>query len=186
MSELQLIYDKLDGACCPEDIFGSGDDPSVVFKKLARICHPDRNPTEKIAEKTFKKLNELKQVADERVRKGMWGKRIPLPHCVPLEIGKYKAKPHPRIGDIADLYKVERDKLLIKVARSHDDNDLLRAEFNRLVEEWKHEVRSKSLMMTIAMHPAYQQMMGMGRKSCLSFLNESKERMKRHTNGFGH
>jgi hypothetical protein len=80
LSELQLIYDKLDGACCPEDIFGSGDDPSVVFKKLARVCHPDRNPTEKIAEKTFKKLNELKQVADERVRKGIWGKRIPLPH----------------------------------------------------------------------------------------------------------
>lgn len=46
-----------------------------------------------------------------------------------------------------------------KPAESTDE-----AEFNRLVEEWKHEVRSKSLMMTIAMHPAYQQMMGMGQK----------------------
>lgn len=132
MSELQLIYDKLDGACCPEDVFGSGDDPSVVFKKLARLCHPDRNPSEPIAEKAFQKLNELKQAADERVKKGIWGNRIPLPHCVPLEIGKYKAKPHPRIGDIADVYTVEGGKTLIKVARSHDDNDLLRAEVNAL------------------------------------------------------
>lgn len=132
MSELQLIYDKLDGACCPEDIFGSGDDPSVVFKKLARLVHPDRNPTESIAEKAFQKLNELKQIADERVRKGVWGKKIPLPHCVPLEIGKYKAKPHPRIGDIADLYTVEGGKTIVKVARTHDDNDLLRAEVNAL------------------------------------------------------
>ena len=81
MSELQLIYDKLDGACCPEDVFGSGDDPSVVFKKLARLCHPDRNPSEPIAEKAFQKLNELKQAADERVKKGIWGKITTLQNC---------------------------------------------------------------------------------------------------------
>jgi hypothetical protein len=133
LSELQLIYDKLDGACCPEDIFGSGDDPGVVFKKLARICHPDRNPADyRKAVETFAKLSGLKDEADKRIGKGMWGKRIPLPHCVPLEIGKYKAKPHPRIGDIADLYTVEGGKTLIKVARSHDDNDLLRSESSAL------------------------------------------------------
>jgi serine/threonine protein kinase len=81
---------------------------------------------------TFAKLSGLKDEADKRIGKGMWGKRIPLPHCVPLEIGKYKAKPHPRIGDIADLYTVEGGKTLIKVARSHDDNDLLRSESSAL------------------------------------------------------
>lgn len=131
MSELEMIFDKLDNACCPEDVFGSGDDPSVVFKKLARACHPDRN-SEPIAKKTFQKLNELKQEADERIKRGMWGKRVPFPHCVSLEIGKYKAKHHPRIGDIADLYTVEGGKALIKVARNHDDNDLLRAEVEAL------------------------------------------------------
>jgi hypothetical protein len=26
VSEIELIYDRLDGACCPEDVFGSGDE----------------------------------------------------------------------------------------------------------------------------------------------------------------
>jgi hypothetical protein len=48
-------------------------------------------------------------------------------------------------------------------------------EFDRLVGEWKREVRSKSLMITIAMHPAYQQMMGMGPK-VLPFIFERIKR----------
>jgi hypothetical protein len=63
MSELQLIYDKLDGACCPEDIFGSGDDPAVVFKKLARACHPDAHPLEPIAVKAFQIVGGVDGIA---------------------------------------------------------------------------------------------------------------------------
>ena len=133
MSELELIYEKLDNACCPEEVFGTGDDPGVVFRKLARACHPDRFPDDqKKAKEVFQKLTALKDAADDRVKKGVWGKRIPLPHCVPLRIGKYRAKPHPRVGDIADLYTVDGGKALIKVARHHEDNDLLRAEVSAL------------------------------------------------------
>ncbi len=129
MSELELIYDRLDSACCPEDVFGSGDDPSVVFRKLARAVHPDLHPSEPTtAKKAFQKLTALKDAADERVKKGVYGKRLPLPHCKPMEIGKYKAKPRPEIGDVADLYRVDGKPALVKVARHHDDNDLLRAE----------------------------------------------------------
>lgn len=134
MSELELMLERLDNACCPEEIFGTGDDPSVVFKKLARACHPDLHPSDPLAKKVFQKLIGFKDAADERIRKGSWGKRVPLPHCKPMEIGKYKAKPNPRIGDIADLYTAEDGKrrLIIKVARHHDDNDLLRAEAEAL------------------------------------------------------
>ena len=132
MNELEFIYERLDSACCPEEVFGTGDDPGVVFKKLARACHPDMYPGVPRANEVFKKLAALKDEADRRVKDGRWGKRIPLPHCVPLTIGKYKAKPHPRVGDIADLYTVDGKALLIKVARHHDDNDLLRAEVNAL------------------------------------------------------
>jgi serine/threonine protein kinase len=126
------MYERLDSACCPEEVFGTGDDPSVVFRKLARACHPDRFPGEPKAKEVFQKLTALKDEADKRVKDGKWGRRIPLPHCIPLEIGKYKVKQHPRIGDIADLYVCDGSTSLVKVARHHDDNDLLRAEATAL------------------------------------------------------
>lgn len=133
MGELEIIYAKLDGACCPEDIFGAGSDPGIVFKQLAKACHPDRNPSqENLARKTFAKLSGLKHDADARLKSGDWGKNIPLPHCVPLTIDKYKVKPKPIVGDVCDLYNVEGKNLILKVARSNDDNDLLRAEASSL------------------------------------------------------
>jgi hypothetical protein len=129
VGELDLIYAKLDGACCPEEVFGAGSDPGVVFRQLAKACHPDHHPTHAdLAQKTFAKLTILKREADERLRSGQWGKNIPLPHCVPLEIGKYKVKPNPIVGDVCDLYLVDGDKEFVKVSRIHDDNDLVRAE----------------------------------------------------------
>lgn len=54
MQELDLIYAKLEGACCPEDVFGAGSDPSTVFRQLAKSCHPDRNPSQlDLAQKAF-------------------------------------------------------------------------------------------------------------------------------------
>jgi serine/threonine protein kinase len=133
VGDLELINEKLAGACCPEDVFGTGSDPGIVFKQLAKICHPDRHPSQKVlATDVFAHLSVLKTIAEDRVKDGSWGKNIPLPRCVPLEIGKYKVKPKPIIGDVCDLYLVEGKELLVKVARSHDDNDLLRAETSSL------------------------------------------------------
>ena len=131
MTEIQIIYDHLNGACCPEDVFGAGDDPVAAYLRLARAVHPDTH-SEPIAKEAFQKLNELKQIADDRVKDGEYGKKLPLPHCIPLEIGSYKVKRTPVIGDIADLYYVEGSSQLVKVARSSDDNDLMRAEATAL------------------------------------------------------
>lgn len=131
MSELQIIFDHLDRACCPEDVFGAGDDPLAVYRKLASACHPDLH-NDPIANETFQKLNALKIEAENRLKGGDYGKRIPLPHCTPMEIGTYKVKRKPIVGDIADLYYVEGSSRLVKVARSYDDNDLMRAEAKAL------------------------------------------------------
>jgi len=131
VNEIQVIYDHLEKACCPEDVFGSGDDPLASYKKLARACHPDLH-SDPIAKKTFQKLNDLKEVAEKRISDGEYGKRTPLPHCTPMEIGKYRVKRKPIVGDIADLYYVEGSSRLVKVARSYDDNDLMRAEAKAL------------------------------------------------------
>ena len=141
MEELDLIYAKLDGACCPEDVFGAGSDPGVVFRQLAKACHPDLHPSQvSLAEKVFAKLTLLKREADTRLKDGQWGKNIPLAHCVPLDIGKYKVKSKPIIGDVCDLYFVDGNDLIVKVARNHDDNDLLRAEVNSLKNLNEHIV----------------------------------------------
>lgn len=131
MSELQLIFNHLESACCPEDVFGLGDDPVAAYRRLARACHPDLHK-EAIANETFQKLNHLKDEADVRIKRGEWGKRIPFAHCTPLEIGKYKVQRKPIVGDIADLYRVEGSCRIVKVSRSNDDNDLLRAEAEAL------------------------------------------------------
>jgi len=122
---LQIIIEKLDTACCPEDVF---TDITKDYRNLAKICHPDRNNGDPLAEQAFQKLNAMKEEADKRADNKTWGKRLPLAHCVPLEIGAYKVKRSPYIGDIADLYRVENKTHIVKVARSADDNDLLRAE----------------------------------------------------------
>jgi hypothetical protein len=128
VGELELINAKLDAACCPEDVFGIGD-PTAIFRQLAKACHPDRHPSQKdLASDVFAHLSVLKTVADDRIKDGRWGKNIPLPHCIPMEVGSYKVKRKPIIGDVCDLYFVEGKELVVKVARSSDDNDLLRAE----------------------------------------------------------
>jgi len=132
MSELQLIYERLDQACCPEEVFGDAADISANFKLLARACHPDFHPGDPLAKKAFQKLNSLKVVAEERVKAGEWGKKIPLPHCTPVKIGAYDVNRDPQIGDIADVYRVRGADAYVKVARSHNDNDLIRAEAEAL------------------------------------------------------
>jgi hypothetical protein len=132
LSELQIIFDHLDRACCPEDVFGAGDDPLAVYRKLVHSCHPDLHNQDVLATEAFQKLNALRDEAKKRIGSGDYGKRTPMPHCTPLEIGKFKVKRKPIIGDIADLYFMEDAARIVKVARSDDDNDLMRAEAKAL------------------------------------------------------
>lgn len=135
MTELEIVFEQLNDACCPEEVFGK--DPGMIphlYRDFTKVVHPDRNPKHKtLSEKAFQALNDLKDAADESVKAGTWGKRIKLPKCQSIQIGAYKVKPRPIVGDIADIYTIEGNAGILKVARHHDDNDLLRAEAAALV-----------------------------------------------------
>lgn len=125
MSVVQNIIEALNEACCPEDVLWP--DPDVSFKKLAKFCHPDVND-DPLAEQTFQKLSAMKDEADARMKDGTWGKKMPLPHCLPLGIGKYQVVRSPYIGDVADVYKGKFKEMIVKVVRHNADNDLFVAE----------------------------------------------------------
>jgi hypothetical protein len=128
MTELQTVHDHLEKATCPEDIFGVVDESSlkVTFRQLAMTVHPDRNANDPLAAKAFQRLNQMNDLAATRLKEGTWGKRLPLPGEEPFDLGKYSVARKPIPGDIADIY-VAKD-VVVKVARSADDGDLLRAE----------------------------------------------------------
>jgi hypothetical protein len=64
----------------------------------------------------------------------------------------------------ADL---EKRVILLERRKPYSDAD--RVKFQSLVEEWKRQIRAESFVMKVAMHPAYQQMIGMG-KSILPLI----------------
>lgn len=143
--ELEVIAGFIERARCPEDAFGNvhGSLTAVqaqltkAYKQLAKTVHPDlyTNGGSDTAEKAFKKLNELRDIAIERLMKGTYGLRLPLPGMEPVVLaGKYIREVSLCSGDIADLHvgsiesSSQRANILIKIARKHEDNDLLLVE----------------------------------------------------------
>lgn len=144
MSELGLIATVLKTAQCPEDAFGTNSPHELrtVFHQILKVVHPDRNGNNALSTKTTELLTRLKAVADERVAAGTYGKRLPLPEYETLDILADKdgtgwpVLRKPVVGDVADVYFQPENAYgkgaVIKVARSTDDNDLLRAERSAL------------------------------------------------------
>lgn len=141
MSELSFVATQLEMATTPEDAFGERQaELRGAFAKLLRMVHPDHNHTEQVlAHAVTERLLRLKAVADERVAAGTYGRRLPLPEYEVFEICADKGDVRwpvlrkPIVGDVADIYLQPTNaygKLgaAIKVARSKDDNDLMRAE----------------------------------------------------------
>lgn len=130
MNELTLVADRLAAARSPEEVFGAGDAVSVkaAFRHLLRVVHPDFNGDAVVAKVATERLNVLRTLAEVRLANGTWGKRLPLPEHTPIAIGEYLVHPKPIHGDLADVYRGTDKSVLVKVARTADDNDLLRAE----------------------------------------------------------
>src|SRR5262249_23494224 len=50
----------------------SGDDLKSAFRRLAKECHPDRNPGDKAAEAKFKEVNEAYDVLKDDQKRGAY------------------------------------------------------------------------------------------------------------------
>lgn len=117
-----------------EEVFGeieTIDELESAYKKLAFEVHPDRCKEPKATEK-FVRLNSLYEHAKELLIKGNYGKKIPLGAGTTDQIIVFGKKQINGIvpfktGTIANTFlgDLEGKKVLVKIAKSAKDNDLL-------------------------------------------------------------
>lgn len=123
----------------PADVFGhlAGDPLATLrrrYRELAAAAHPDRHPAEEraAAHRAFTALQRWHERARHEVSRGVYGR----PPRIVAEVGgrRYRGYAEPIAGDICDLYPADAgaEPLLLKVARSPLDNDLLAAEARAL------------------------------------------------------
>ena len=71
----------------------------------------------------------------------------------------------------------EQEKKLIKLLAERQNGATLEFQFRQLVTQWKSERPHSSSVVRIAMHPAYQQIIGMGRKATPFILAEMEREL---------
>jgi len=126
MTELELVHKRLLAAVTVEEVFGMGSPAKTVFRQLAKVVHPDQNPGNPLSKAAFELLTQLYREAEDRAKEGTYGLNKTVWWKTPITIGAYEVSKFPISGSICDLY--EGKDVFVKVARNHDDNDLLRAE----------------------------------------------------------
>ncbi|MEV8631027.1 lipopolysaccharide kinase InaA family protein [Streptosporangium sp. NPDC051023] len=111
----------------PEDLFG-GESPKQAYRRLARLLHPDLAPGPETAE-AFAKLAGLWAAHGGKsagTTRGAGSETV-----ITTRRGTYRVGKVLRRGATAVLYESGPDTLL-KVPRSHADNDLMRREADAL------------------------------------------------------
>jgi len=138
--ELDNAMERLSKAKCAEDVFGAffgGKHATLldvrrVYRRLAKVAHPDRYPSpgdREVATAAFKLLDAFWQTAQRRIESGMYGS--PIVAVISTRRRRYEVGSRIARGDIADVYGCTyADDAgvatgIIKVARSGVDNDLM-------------------------------------------------------------
>lgn len=111
------VLSRIESAMTAADLFGS--DPDADFKRLAKLCHPDKHGANKArAEKAMQRLSELRQS---------------LKNATEVRIGNWKIESPLAKGSISDLYLVSGKATgILRIAREELDNDLLANEARNL------------------------------------------------------
>ena len=148
VSNLDTLFVQIvDGAKCPEDLFGlvfDQDRLDATYKQLVRSVHPDLVPAHEKDKATqiFQRLSELKRQAEYKHAQGTYGDRTAsveakpavAPTVIETKKRKYAITTRVAIGDIADLYRAsfmhgaDERVVVMKVASHPGDNDLMENE----------------------------------------------------------
>lgn len=126
----------LDSAEHPEDVFVVNGDPVAdikrQFRELAKITHTDKTGSNPRAEAAFKRLNELHELAQDKLKKGTFGDRNVMDVVVKTRTVEYHLTRRLEPGDLTNVYagtvKGKTEPLLFKVSRDPVNNDLVLAE----------------------------------------------------------
>lgn len=108
------------------------------YRSLVKKCHPDvvSNGDEKLAERTFERLNELYRQVKDQIQNGSYGTASSsVITTITTKIHEYRVLQPIATGEVARLYKAEyEDKngqkkcAAIKIALDDKDNKLIRNE----------------------------------------------------------
>lgn len=142
---------QIERALVAEDLFGTistVDQLAGVFRPMVRVVHPDQNGNSERADRVFRRLTELRDHAELKLKNGTYGDRkVPntpppppahTPTVIETRAHHYVVERLLFAGDVADIYRATCDvkpggkgssfKAAFKIARSSADNDLLEAE----------------------------------------------------------
>lgn len=153
--ELSFLAKKINDTKKPEDVFGNlkGNKKEKetqlkkTYRQLSKSVHPDKFAmsdleSQCLAGKIFGTLNNLYDEAKKRINNDIYGSKSSLgtaPKEFSVGENNYKIFSDNIIGDFSQVYFGERtdptgkiEKICIKVAKSLDENDLLKNEANVL------------------------------------------------------
>jgi hypothetical protein len=120
-STLAELASLLDRASAASEIFGS--DPTGEYRRLAKLCHPDRFPNESeraAAHKIFIRLTTCFEQA----------KAAAIPHVLCSALRPCTLRRRIAVGDLADVFLAvsDRTEYVLKICRPNKGNPLLAAE----------------------------------------------------------
>src|SRR5690348_163152 len=132
------LLNLLRDAAGPADVFGEliGEQQAALkrrYRELVTIAHPDRNQASAdAANEACKALQEWYAAAQRQIAQGVYGLAPRISATTKLH--QYVGYAPPLQGDLCDLFPAEAsgEAVLLKVAHSSRNNDLLQAEAQAL------------------------------------------------------
>jgi hypothetical protein len=138
--ELDRVFREIDQAAEPEQVFGevAGDTDARlrqvrgVYRRLAKVVHPDRHDGAEKAVLAFRRLDTLYARARALIAAGTYGEDRAPTVTIRTKRREYAVSRKVSAGEICDVFECDYGdgfrRAVVKVARHPRDNDLVQAE----------------------------------------------------------